>query len=257
MKLIYIYTFKVLALLLIMSSQISFRAYGQDEQIIIEEDEAVEEEFVEEEEIVLEEPAIIDTVRLLVNKKPFGIQIGVDLLKLASFAIDAETKYEGQVGISYKNFHLIAEAGFVNYAYAIAYKNSEDYEVEGEYYRFGIDYAFNLSLKNQLLLGIRYGMSTFGDKGSFEVSSELWDNYSFALDEQARADATATWGEVIVGTQSLIAKNLHFGWYFRLRKLIDRTSYDPVDIYYVPGYGKSNSQTVPALNLFLKYKLSF
>lgn len=246
-----------------MFSQISFLAFGQADEVTIE-DETISEEIKIEEpdsievpELIAVKPSTIDTVRENLNKKPFGIQIGVDLLKLGSFVIDAETKYEGQIGISFKNVHLIAETGFANYAYALAYKNSEDYEVEGKYFRLGIDYAFNLGLNNQLLLGVRYGQSTFGDKGSFEVSSELWENYYFTLDEGARADANATWGEVIIGTQTSVAKNLYFGWYFRMRKLIDRTIYDPVDIYYIPGYGKSNSQSVPALNLFLKYKLSF
>lgn len=207
------------------------------------------------------EPAdnsVQDSIAIAYRKNPFGIQLGIDLLKLGSFALDTETKYEGQLGLSFKQVTLIAEAGYAYYASALAYKNSDNYEVEGKYYRIGIDYAFNIGIKSQLLLGLRYGISDdFGHSGTFEVSSELWEHYITSIPSAQKTGASATWGEAILGSQSNIAKNLHFGWYFRLRKMFERTSYTPIDIYNIPGYGKSIDGSVPALNLFLKYKIAF
>ena len=206
-----------------------------------------------EEDLEQSDP-IKDSIRLAYKQNPLGIQLGLDLLKFGSFALDFETKYEGQVGLSYKNVTLVAEAGFANYSSELAYKNSDDYEVEGSYYRVGIDYALNIKPANQLLFGIRYGKSEFKDKGTFEVSSELWDNYVTSVE---RSGATATWGELLIGTQTNVISNFYFGWYFRLRKVFDRTKYEPIDIYNIPGYGKSIDQSVPALNFFIKYKFSF
>lgn len=263
-----IYIFKLLIFFQILFTGISFEAFSQDEDLPEEEELIEEEELPVGEEVVAEDSASIDnqaaetsistdSANIDYFENPFGIQIGIDLLKLGSFALDTETKYEAQVGISYKNVHFVAEAGYANYSSDLAYKNSDDYEVEGEYFRVGIDYAIYKDAKNQFLFGIRYGKSRFGDQGSFEVSSDLWNNFSYEIDTESRKNSSATWAEAVVGTQTLLLKNVYFGWYFRLRKLIDRTSYEPVDIYYIPGYGKSFSSSVPALNLFIKYKFSF
>ena len=210
-----------------------------------------------QEEIGLEENDVQDSIAMAYSKNPFAIQIGLDILKLGTFALDKETKYEGQVGIGYKRLTIVVEAGHGYYASALAYKNSDNYSVEGDYYRIGLDYAFNIGAKNQILLGLRYGTSTFGHQGTFAVYSELWDNYRTAIPASESTGATATWGEVILGSQTNIARNLHFGWYFRLRKMLERTTYEPIDIFYVPGYGKSIDGSVPAINLFLKYRIAF
>lgn len=249
MKPPFIYIIKIFVLLLISTclcgSAFSQNGEAQSENVTIEEAPDAE----------VDPPK--DSLKFDYKKNPFGIQVGVDLIKLGSFAIDQETKYEGLAGISYKNLTLVAEAGYSLFAYRNAYKNSEDYEVEGEYIRVGLDYAFSKGAKNQILVGVRYGKSSFGDKGSFIVKSELWEDYTHTLNAEARENSTATWGEVIVGTQTLILRNVYFGWYFRFRKLIDRSEYAPIDIYYIPGYGKSFNSSIPALNLFLKYKISF
>lgn len=210
-----------------------------------------------QEEVVQEENELQDSIAQAYRENPFAIQIGLDLLKLGSFALDRETKYEGQVGFGYKRLTLVLEAGHAFYASALAYKNSEDYSVEGDYYRVGLDYAFNIGPKSQIILGLRYGISTFGHQGTFEVHSELWDNYIATVPASQKSGATANWGEVVLGSQSNIAKNLYFGWYFRWRKILERTTYDPIDIYYVPGYGKSIDNSVPAINLLLKYRIAF
>src|SRR5690606_21176131 len=101
-------------------------------------------------------PTAPDSLKIDYSKNPFGIQIGVDLVKLGSFAIDQETKYEALAGFSYKNITLVAELGHSLFAYRNSYKNSEDYEVEGDYFRLGFDYAFSKGAKNQILVGLRY-----------------------------------------------------------------------------------------------------
>lgn len=210
-----------------------------------------------QEEIGQEERDVQDSIAQAYRANPFAIQIGLDLLKLGTFALDKETKYEGQIGLGYKRVTIVLEVGHGYYASSLAYKNSENYSVEGDYYRIGVDYAFNIGAKNQILLGLRYGYSNFGHQGTFEVYSELWNNYKTVIPSSQRTGATATWGEVLLGSQTNIAKNLHFGWYFRLRKMFERTTYTPIDIFYVPGYGKSIDGSVPAVNLFLKYRIAF
>lgn len=248
MKQFFTCSFKSIFLIFLLIASYT-KAYSQEK-----EENTGAEEVVEVNAVVEEKNPLRDSVRLAYSKDPFGIQIGIDLLKLGSFALDFETKYEGQIGLSYRNITLIAEAGYGYYASELAYKNSDDYEVEGNYYRIGIDYAFTLGVKSHLLLGLRYGQSSFQDKGTFEIESELWNNYTYSVE---RTDAEANWGEFILGTQTQIMKNVYFGWYFRFRKILDRTTYEPIDIYNIPGYGKSIDNSIPALNLFLKYKFSF
>lgn len=237
MKLIYTYTFSLSFIISVLLVPVS-SAFCQEEP-------------------EPEENSVQDSIALAYKENPFAIQLGLDLLKLGSFALDKETKYEGQIGLGYKQVTIVLEAGHGYYASSLAYKNSDDYSVEGEYYRVGVDYAFNIGAKSQILLGLRYGNSSFGHQGTFEVYSELWDNFRTAIPSSQKTGATATWGEAIFGSQTNIAKNLHFGWYFRLRKMFERTTYAPIDIFYVPGYGKSIDGSVPAVNLFLKYRISF
>lgn len=236
----YIFSFSFIAFTWLMPVS---NAYGQEEMA--------------QEEMAQEENELQDSIAQAYRENPFAIQIGLDVLKLGSFALDRETKYEGQIGFGFKQVTLVLEAGHAYYASALAYKNSEDYSVEGDYYRVGLDYAFNITAKSQLILGVRYGTSNFGHQGTFEVYSALWDNYLTTVPSSQKSGATANWGEVILGSQSNIAKNLYFGWYFRLRKILERTTYEPIDIYYVPGYGKSIDGSVPAVNLFLKYRIAF
>ena len=220
-------------------------------------DAASESEEPEPDPEMAAAPTAPDSLKIDYSRNPFGIQVGIDLVKLGSFAIDQETKYEALAGLGYKNLTLVAEAGHSLFAYRNSYKNSEDYEVEGSYFRVGIDYAFNKGAKNQILVGLRYAKASFGDRGSFIVKSDLWEDFTYTLEEDARNNSTATWGEIVVGTQTLIFRNAYFGWYFRFRKLLERTEYDPIDIFYIPGYGKSFNNSIPALNLFLKYRIPF
>ncbi|MCZ6899033.1 MAG: DUF6048 family protein, partial [Bacteroidetes bacterium] len=133
-------------------------------------------------------------------KVPFftSLDIGLDYLKFSSLLVDYETKYEGEVSMVFKGkIRASLEAGYGKLEPEKAFKNAQ-YEVEGTYWRVGLEYILPLDLKNSFFIGLKYGKSSFGDKGEFEIGSELWENFTQGFD---RDKLTADWSEIIIGSE--------------------------------------------------------
>lgn len=189
-------------------------------------------------------------------KVPFftSLDIGLDYLKFSSLLVDYETKYEGEVSMVFKGkIRASLEAGYGKLEPEKAFKNAQ-YEVEGTYWRVGLEYILPLDLKNSFFIGLKYGKSSFGDKGEFEIGSELWENFIQGFD---RDKLTADWGEIVIGSEMRVIPNLFMGWKFRLRILNNFENFEPIEVYTIPGYGRTFDNTVPALNLFVRYRFKF
>ena len=111
-----------------------------------------------------------------------------------------------------------------------------------------------IDLNNNFFIGLKYGKSSFGDMGEFEIGSELWENFQQGFD---RNGLTADWGEIVIGSEMQFIPNLYMGWKFRLRILNDFENFEPIPVYGIPGYGRTFDKTVPVLNLFLRYRFKF
>jgi len=180
-----------------------------------------------------------------------GLEISLDVPKLAGIFLDFETKFEGAVGIKYKTLVRLAfEAGYGELKPEKAIKNG-DYTSEGIYGRLGLDLIIPLDLKNSLYLGGRYGRSRFDERAEFGIESDVFDDFQ---DGYERTDMEADWGEIVLGTETNFTSNFYFGWIFRFRILGNYDQFDePFEVYAIPGYGRAMDKTIPAINFYIKY----
>lgn len=204
--------------------------------------------------------AEIDTARTRVFQNnqgaPFisGIEIGVDYLKFASLLLDFETKYEGTFGLIFKNQYRVSlEGGRGILTPERAYQNAF-YEAEGNYGRLGLDLIIPFDTINSIFFGVKYGISQFSDVATFEIENALGFRETI---NYARDNLSANWYELVFGSETAIRRNLYAGGILRLRILGRADRFDPIDIYNIPGYGRVFDKTIPAFNLFLKYKIGF
>ncbi len=205
--------------------------------------------------------AIIDSLR----KKKFisGVELSIDYGKLMTLWTDFESKYEAGINLRfYEKIVLAAELGYSELNPLKAYDNALYYTVKGSYGRVGLDYYTSYDPKSFYYAGLRYGMSMFEDEGLFRIESEYWEDFEEGF---GSTDITASWVEIIIGTETFIGigkkkkdnpkSRLLLGWKFRLRILMDFENREEPRIYSIPGYGRTFDQTVPALNFYVKYRI--
>lgn len=181
----------------------------------------------------------------------------VDYGKLAMAFSSFESKYEGGLGISLKKgATFIIEAGFAEVVPRNAYPNT-DYRATGTYIRPGISLRMTNTPKNSLSLGLKYGISSFEDQLSLQLSPsgdpKLFDD--FELIKPKRKDLTANWIELSLMTERHFNQIFSLGIHVRFKYLIRHSTFSPVDIFTIPGYGRAVDKTTPAVNLYLKLRL--
>jgi hypothetical protein len=180
--------------------------------------------------------------------------IYIDYGKLLLIPSDFETKYEGGIELLInEKFPIIVEVGSATLAPQSAYANGS-YESSGSYYRVGAGVVSQIYPKNKLGISFRYGASTFDEKGSYSIesSSGKQDNYVGKID---RKNLSADWTEIVVYSDRDLNDLFTIGLNIRFRILNKYDSFDPIDVYSIPGYGRSFDKVIPALNLF--FKVSF
>jgi hypothetical protein len=190
--------------------------------------------------------------------KPAGsynrLELSLDYLKLVSFVFPGEMKMEGGLGfISKINVGVNIEVGYGEKTPEDFYKNAE-YKVYGYYGRAGFSYYYPYNPGVNFIIGAKYAMSQYQDEAAFSVLSSIWDDYN---GDFQRTELEASWVELILGSESSVKGNLYFGFFFRLRFLIEADNFDPFEVYSIPGYGRTFDNFVPTLNLYIKYVIPF
>lgn len=179
-----------------------------------------------------------------------------DYGKLIGLFIPTETKYEGGLQLDFwDKLIVVGEYGVATLEPNGAYINA-GYVSEGSYYRAGIGYKVNMKPGNNLFISFRYAQSNFSDKGNVEVASAT-GIYDPLEEPFERKDEKATWYEVVLSSEKQMWKGLHLGFHVRLRVMGEYNQQAPLDIFAVPGYGKTQDKVVPALNLYVKYALDW
>lgn len=208
-----------------------------------EEDELAEDEFVRVKDttdypLFTEAQAFVDYGKLLML--PFGF----------------ERKFEGGGQILLENRYLLS----LSYGHGSiwpqnAYKNV-NYMSSGSYIKPGIYYQMTINPGNKLAAGAQFGIARFADEGRtvIQSGSGLFEPYERSF---ARSSLSASWWELAVQSETKWRGNFWLGFRLSLRKLIDFNNPGNPDVFVVPGYGRTNSRSMPAVNLFIKYKLSF
>ncbi len=188
-----------------------------------------------------------------VSAKPkISFDIALDYGKIFTLPSGFEKKMEIAAGITIKDkLQVIGELGYGQLTPDDAIKNGS-YESSGIYYRAGLAYGGEIVPKNYLALGFMYGTSNFEDQGTIIIESEVWaDN----LIDFHHPGLTATWYEIILISERQMNDRIFLGSKFRLRKLLNfNNDYEP-EVYSIPGYGRTFDNSIPAFNLFVKYRL--
>ncbi|WP_420581154.1 DUF6048 family protein [Reichenbachiella sp.] len=218
--------------LLFVLAIVSFQSKGQDSLQVV--DEKVDE----------------------VLSKPFlsSIAVSVDYGKLAAQFLKTESKFEFGGQLEFKDrIVVIGEYGFSTLTPHGAYQNTE-YTSEGNYYRIGLGYKIDFKAKNNLYFSARYARAGFKDKGTLNITSAsgLYDNL---LQPFVRDNLSAQWFEVVMSSETKLWKGLYAGFHLRLRIMDKYDKQEPLDVYTIPGYGRTFDKTIPAVNLYLKYAL--
>jgi hypothetical protein len=177
----------------------------------------------------------------------------LDYGKLLTAPSNFETKYEGGIELIFNDrWQLITELGIAELTPRSAYENGQ-YRSEGSYYRIGLGYVpkREKDRTSRLGIGIRYGKSSFEDQGGYviESTSELQPDIEVSFD---RRNLSATWWEMVFYSDKEMNNWLTLGFQFRVRMMQDYDRFEDVDIYAIPGYGRAQDNSIPAVNLFIK-----
>jgi hypothetical protein len=195
---------------------------------------------------------------------PFLKEVGIvlDYGKVFGYLTGFEKKNE--IGLSLnikKSFVFLAEAGYSTLNPNDAYVNA-DYEVKGMYFRLGGGVTKTIKSENNISFSVRYASSNFEDRGIANVTSAsgIFDSYEQSFSRQSMS---ASWYEFVLGSEKRIRPKdenekpkLYVGFYFRIRVMNKYDIQEPFDVFTIPGYGRTFDNTVPALNLYLRYVIS-
>jgi len=207
-----------------------------------------------DEEEQAQKDASADSLRNI-NLIRFGLQLLIDYGKIATLASEFESKYDVEAGlIVFRRANIALEYGGGTLSPKKAFQNVGFYTVEGQYVRFGLDYIFALNAKNTFAIGGRYGVSNYADEGRFLLSSPLWETYQSDFGSD---DLSATWVALAATSETLMRKNLYLGIKLRLRYLLEFETREDIPVYSIPGYGRTFDKSVPAVNLYIKYRIPF
>ena len=204
------------------------------------------------------EPKAIFDLEDTVAAMPIVSSVGfvLDYGKFAGLILETESRYEIGAQVEFRNqWFVVGEFGFGTLTPKNAYVNA-NYKSTGSYYRLGLGYKIDMNQKNNAFLSVRYGASSFEDSGVAKIASEsgLYEEY---LEPFERKDLAANWFEVILTTETRLWKGLYAGMHLRLRIMNEYDKHAPIDVYSVPGYGRTIDKSIPALNLYVKYALEW
>lgn len=173
-----------------------------------------------------------------------------ELKKLKNRNLDQSYEWAGTLSILWKgNIQLVGSLGYVSLYPHMLKSNKQAYRTEGFYGGLGIGYVSHYNSTNNLYAGVHYNRAHF-------------TNYTIPSNTSTQAiskDLTASWFEVIIGTESRLFEKialyggctLHMGW------LYNCTPFNEAKNYVIAGYGLNANKLNLGLNLYILYKLSF
>ena len=181
-----------------------------------------------------------------------GLEVYLDYGKLITQFSEFESKLEAGIAIQLSNkLAPNFQAGYATLEPATAFENGT-YKSTGYYGRIGVNYLIPFDNTNNFFVGVKYALAFYEDEGMYEISSDIFDTYSVSFSEK---DLEANWFELVIGSEKkLKSEKWAVGGQFTFRVMNQRDKFSPVDTYAIPGYGRTLDRTVPAVNVYLKYK---
>ncbi len=185
-----------------------------------------------------------------------AIGVQVDYGKFSSFFLDFETKYEAGIFVKFQNrYQVVMDIGRSALS-PVDVLDDNDYRAAGTYMRAGVDYVLAKDPANRLFGGLRYGKSNFSDQAQFFGEDINLERYPVGM---RRDGFTADWFELVLGTEGQFMGNLDIGFLIRMRILyqFEQVGEGEIPVYRIPGYGRAEDKTSPALNIFMRYGIRF
>lgn len=208
-----------------------------------------------------------DTVQVVdesaVKAKVFSPAIRWDYGKSLTTLAGIEDKIEGSLFLLILNQYFVqADFGQGAVSPENALQNGE-YTSEGQYFRVGGGYNIQIGLRSKLALGAQYAKAQFDDYGEafYTSRSDIQDDFSLPF---RRDNLTARWLELLIvsetmtrlnrkDTESKINNLFALGFEIRLKWMSAYDRISPLDVYAVPGFGRTVSQPAAAVNFFIKF----
>lgn len=245
------------ALLLIISYTLAWPLMSQVDSTMLETDSVV----------VTTSAAEMSQIDTAAIEKPvfFQSSLNIDYGKAGTTLAGFDEKYEAGVTLLFYNqYYLLGEYGMSTLSPENAFRNGS-YTSEGTYFRIGGGVLKQLDLRSKMGLGVLYGVSEFKDGGAIFISSpsEVQGDYNNSFE---RGGLSARWIEFMLTSESRVILNsdkpeafinhlISLGFYLRARFLSTYDRFTPVDVYTIPGYGRTVNNPNLALNLYLKIHL--
>lgn len=186
-----------------------------------------------------------------------GLNFKLDIGNAAFMALKskgATQQYELAMNVNlYKRFYPTLELG---YAWSTDHAEAGNYWGTGGFMRLGLD--INPLRKNRnnyyaLLVGLRFGMALQNyNMTNINLNDSYWNPGGTYLDypNQVRFDC---WGEIVAGTQIMVAGPFTMGWFIRFHALFTGNAGDHKP-YFIPGMGNPDGSFM-SLNYYLGFRL--
>ncbi len=185
-----------------------------------------------------------DTIKVQRDTLLRSVDVSFDLVGLGQLAFSDYGQYEGSVRVNlYNKFFPTVEVG-----YGKAEHDDEVtsiyYKCSAPYFKIGCDYNLlkNKHTDHMVFAGLRYAYTSFeADILRLAMTDPVWGGV-FDYDATG-TKCTQHWAEALVGIDTKIWGPIHFGWTVRYKQRLVFDVGDIGNVWYVPGYGKSDTST--------------
>ena len=183
-----------------------------------------------------------------------GVFVSVDVLRpvLNFYNKDIE-RYEFGFGIhSYKKYNPAFDFGFANAEFL---KSTYSMEFSGFYTKLGFDKVMMQEGKDMLCFGFRLAGSKYNiDYRDAYINDIYFDSIQV---DPGSFQPLAFWAEALFRLNLRLTGNLGFGWAIRFKFPLYMQKDDYFKPFYVPGYGKRQSDAMLGFNYYIYYNLPF
>jgi hypothetical protein len=197
------------------------------------------------------------TVAQKTEYKYHDVSLGVDLSRFIVPIIDS-SRYGWELSADYEllnDMFVNLEIGAQNTQFRAPQYH---YFSKGAYTRLGIDYNFMKHIDerstDQLLVGIRYGFTTFFHQAdNITLYDNIWGDMPNLKTD--RNWLTANWLEATTGMRAHLFNNFYLGWSVRFRVRLWLQEDEIMEPYYIPGFGRAWNNSWVGVNYSLYYKI--
>ncbi|PTN08771.1 DUF6048 family protein [Mangrovibacterium marinum] len=187
-----------------------------------------------------------------------GLRLGLDISRPFQQLWTKGDRYGSEFSADFEaspNLYLVAEAGWEKLKLDQPRVN---YNSSGTYLRLGADYNVlgpeDTDTKSMFYFGFRYAFDIARQQTDSYTIQNYWGSTMGSFPEQK---FNSHWMELILGIKGEIVKNFYMGWSIRAKFLLAQTAEELPEIYFTPGFGKSESTVALDFTYSIYYTLPF